>query len=250
MSAIAVIPARLKSTRFPRKVLADIYGYPMLWHVYQGVLNAKRIQDVWVLSDSEEVVDSALTWGAKALLTSEDCESGTDRIASVLNHLEADIIINVQGDEPLISGEVIDQLVLAMEGRVEDLATPVYRISTIEELLNPNVVKVVRGKTGAAIYFSRSPIPHVRGVEEIGWLEHGQFWGHAGVYAYRKQTLVDFPHLPVGTLEDMEKLEQLRFLEAGKTILAVDIEYRPQAVDVPDDLDVVKAIMAERFSTN
>jgi len=244
VSAIVAIPARLQSTRFPRKVLADIHGRPMLWHVYQGVSSAKKIKEVWVLSDSQEVVDQASSWGANALLTSEDCSSGTDRIASVIDSLDADVIINVQGDEPLISSEVIDRLAVAIEGSPADVATPVYPITTLEELTSPNVVKVVRGHDGSALYFSRSPVPHVRDVTIDDWLSRGQFWGHAGVYAYRRSALVEFPNLPVGRLEKLEKLEQLRLLEAGKRFLAVEIDYRPHAVDVPEDLEAVKRILA------
>ncbi|MCH7863495.1 MAG: 3-deoxy-manno-octulosonate cytidylyltransferase, partial [Proteobacteria bacterium] len=167
MSAIAAIPARLQSTRFPGKVLADIHGRPMLWHVYQGVSRAQNIKEVWVLSDSQEVVDQASSWGAKALLTSEDCPSGTDRIASVIGSLDADVIINVQGDEPLISSEVIDRLATAIENSPADVATPVYPITTLEELTSPNVVKVVRGHDGSVLYFSRSPVPHVRDVAMV-----------------------------------------------------------------------------------
>jgi 3-deoxy-manno-octulosonate cytidylyltransferase (CMP-KDO synthetase) len=244
MSVIAVIPARLQSKRFPRKVLANIHGHPMLWHVFQRVSAAKSITDVWILSDDQDVVDQSLSWGAKAIITSEDCPSGTDRIASVIDYFDADIIINVQGDEPLIPSEVIDRLAMEMEGSEADLATPVFPINAIEDLTNPNVVKVVRGANGSALYFSRSPVPHVRGINIDDWLNCGQFWGHAGVYAYRKETLAEFPTLPTGKLETLEKLEQLRLLEAGKKILTVEIDYRPQAVDVPEDLETVKRIMA------
>ena len=133
MTAIVAIPARLKSTRFPRKVLADIFGQPMLWHVYQAVVKAKRISGVWVLSDSQEVLDAASGWGAKTLITSEDCPSGTDRIASVMDSLDAEIVVNVQGDEPLLDPAVIDRLVEVLEGSDADVATPVYPITTIDE---------------------------------------------------------------------------------------------------------------------
>lgn len=246
MSAIAVIPARLHSTRFPKKVLADIHGHPMLWHVFKRVSAAKSITDVWILSDDQDVVDQSLSWGAKAMITSEDCPSGTDRIASVIDFLDADIIINVQGDEPLIPSEVIDRLVKEMEENKADLATPVFPIKEIDDLTNPNVVKVVRGTDGSALYFSRSPVPHVRGATMDDWLNHGQFWGHAGVYAYRKKMLAEFPNIPIGKLEALEKLEQLRLLEAGKKFLTVEIDYRPQAVDVPEDLETVKRIMASQ----
>jgi 3-deoxy-manno-octulosonate cytidylyltransferase (CMP-KDO synthetase) len=218
----------------------------MLWYVYQAVSQARRVSGVYVLTDSQEVLDAALSWGAVALMTAEDCPTGTDRIASVIDALEADIIVNVQGDEPLITGQVIDQLVNALENSTADVATPVYLISTLDELNDPNVVKVARALDGSALYFSRSPVPHVRDADPAEWLSHTTFWGHAGVYAYREQVLREFSHLPEGRLERVEKLEQLRLLEAGKRILAVEIDYRPQAVDVPSDLEPVRRILKRR----
>lgn len=243
MSAIVAIPARLKSTRFPRKVLADLNGQPMLWHVYQGVLKAPSISGVWVLTDSLEVLETVSSWGARAMLTAEECPSGTDRIASVADALDADIIVNVQADEPLIKGIVVDRLIAALQESGADVATPVYSINSIEEVTNPNVVKVVRGRDGKALYFSRSPIPHVRDAELDSWISLAPFWGHAGVYAYRREVLLEYPQLPAGELEQAEKLEQLRLLEAGKQILTVAIDYRPNAVDVPQDLERVKKIL-------
>ena len=243
MPAIVAIPARLKSTRFPRKVLADIHGRPMLWYVYQAVSKARSIDAVWVLTDSQEVLDAALSWGAKALMTSEECPSGTDRIASVVDALDADVIVNVQADEPLISGAIIDKLVATLESTEARVATPVYPITSVEELTNPNVVKVVLGADGSALYFSRSPIPHVRDSELPDWLSMSQFWGHVGVYAYRKSVLLEYPHMRQGRLEAVEKLEQLRLLEAGIRCVAVEVDYRPQDVDVPADLEVVKGLL-------
>jgi 3-deoxy-manno-octulosonate cytidylyltransferase (CMP-KDO synthetase) len=246
MSAIVAIPARLKSTRFPRKVLADIHGRSMLWHVYQGVSKARHISDVWVLTDSQEVLNEAASWGAKAMMTSEECPSGTARIASVANALDADIIVNVQADEPLITSAVVDAVVAALEGSDADMATPIYRIQNIEEVTNPNVVKVVLASDGTALYFSRSPIPHVRDYQVEEWLSLAPFWGHVGVYAFRRAVLGEYLQLPEGQLEQAEKLEQLRLLEAGKRILAVEIDYHPHAVDVPSDLEVVRSLMTMR----
>ncbi len=243
MSAIVAIPARLNSTRFPRKVLMDIQGHPMLWHVCEAVSQAKSIDEVWVLTDSEEVVEASRTWGVKVLMTSEDCPSGTDRVASVIDRLPGEIIVNVQGDEPLIQGAVVDQLVEALNPSPADVSTPIYPITDLEDLTNPNVVKVVRARDGSALYFSRSPIPHVRNVMQRDWPTHFSFWGHAGVYAYRRDVLTEYSRLPKGSLEFAEMLEQLRLLEAGQRILTVEIAYRPQAVDVPADLEAVKEIL-------
>lgn len=247
MSAIVAIPARLKSTRFPRKVLADLCGKPMLWHVYQGVAQARHISDIWVMTDSPEVYEQALSWGAKAMMTAEECPSGTDRIASVLDSLDADIIVNVQGDEPLIQSDVVDGLVTALTNSDADVATPVFRIKNSEDVTNPNLVKVVRGSNGKALYFSRSPIPHVRDSEPADWLSSTPFWGHVGVYAYRRNALLEHSRLPEGPLEQAEKLEQLRLLESGKEILAVEMDYHPHAVDIPSDLELVKKILEQNL---
>ena len=243
LTAIVAIPARLKSTRFPRKVLADIFGQPMLWHVYQAVIKAEKIEAAWVLSDSQEVLDIASTWGANTIITSEDCPSGTDRIASVMDSMSAEIIVNVQADEPLIDPTVVDRLVEALEGSEADVATPVYPITNVDDLANPNVVKVVRAQDGSALYFSRSAVPYVRDAEFQDWLAHAKFWGHAGVYAYRSEVLRKFPDIPTGILERSENLEQLRLMESGARFLTLEIDYRPQAVDVPEDLDTVKKTM-------
>ena len=224
-------------------MLADILGRPMLWYVYQAVSQARQISGVYVLTDSQEVLDAALSWGAVALMTAEDCPTGTDRIASVIDTMKADIIVNVQGDEPLITGQVVDQLVTALENSTADVATPVYLISTLDELNDPSVVKVARALDGSALYFSRSPVPYVRDADPAEWFSHTTFWGHVGLYAYRERVLREFPGLPEGRLERVEKLEQLRLLEAGKRILAVEIDYRPQAVDVPSDLEAVRRIL-------
>lgn len=250
MQAVVAIPARMKSTRFPGKVLADINGKPMLWHVYQGAFQAKRIKDVWIITDSSEVYDQALSWGAKVLMTDEHWPSGTARIASVADRLAADVIVNVQGDEPLIKGQVIDHLIEALESSDADVATPVYPITTIDDVTNPNVVKVVQTPDHRALYFSRSPIPHVRDLASSEWLATVPFWGHAGVYAYRKAVLLGYIQLPEGVMERAEKLEQLRLLEGGKQILTVAIDYRPKAVDTPADLEKVKKVINDKAQSN
>lgn len=220
----------------------------MLWHVYQGVLNAKRISDVWILSDSQEILEAASAWGAKTMLTANDCPSGTARIASVADKLDADIVVNVQADEPLITGAVVDALVSALETSGMDVSTPVFRITEIEDVTDPNLVKVVRSASGTALYFSRSPIPHVRDTDQKDWLSGAPFWGHAGVYCYRRSVLEAYNKLPEGRLERAEKLEQLRILEAGKQIITVEIDYRPRGVDVPADLEAVRTILSGRGS--
>ena len=215
----------------------------MLWYVYQGVAKARSIDGVWVLTDSEEVFEVAASWGAHTVMTSEYCPSGTARIASVIDQIDADIIVNVQGDEPLMTGAVVDQLVGAFDGSGFDVVTPVYRITSKEDLENTNINKVVRAADGRALYFSHSTIPFVRDHAPETWLSHVPYWGHVGVYAYRRQVLEGYASLPGGRLEDVEKLEQLRFLEAGISILTVETDYQPRGVDVPAELEEVKKIL-------
>ena len=215
----------------------------MLWHVYQGASKAKLVSDIWVLTDSEEVYAEAASWGAKALMTSAECPSGTARIASVMDRLEGDIVVNVQADEPMISGQVVDAVVAALEESDADAATPVYRIFKREEITDPNLVKVVRDAEGRALYFSRSPIPHVRDLDLDEWPSATIFWGHVGLYAYRRKTLVEYLELPEARLEAAEKLEQLRLLEFGKQIITVEIDHRLYGVDTPADLEHVKRIL-------
>jgi len=224
-------------------VLANILGQPMLWHVYRAVERAKTIDGIWVLTDSKEIYDVAASWGANVLMTSEDCPSGSARIASVIEELDADIVVNVQADEPLLPSSVVDTLVEALDDGDWDVATPVYRITDQSDLTNPNVVKVVRGADGTGLYFSRSAIPYVRDVGSGEWMSSVEFWGHTGVYAYRRRVLVDYPSMPMGTLEQAEQLEQLRLLEAGKRILTVEIDYHSRGVDVPSDLDLVTKLI-------
>ena len=218
----------------------------MLWHVYQGVSQAKSVMDVWVLSDSEEILREAGSWGAETLLTSPDCSSGTDRIASVIEQLEADYIVNVQGDEPLITGDVVDKVIETLMETGADVATPVFPIVTLADLKNPNRVKVTRSSDGTALYFSRSPIPYVRDIPEDQWLSRVAFWGHLGVYGYRKQVLREFPALPEGTLENAEKLEQLRLLEASKRIATIEVVNRFHGVDTLGDIEIVEQRLADR----
>ncbi len=246
MIKIAIIPARLGSTRLPRKVLADIHGRPLIWHVWNQVCQAKHINEVIIATDAEEVAAAAASFGAKVMMTSSDCRSGTERIASLLPQLDADLILNVQGDEPLVDPGMLDALVSQWLAAPSDLITPIFPIHQTEELQNPNIVKAVRAADGRALYFSRSAVPHMRDISMDQWLQHGSYWGHIGVYGYRRSVLAAYASLPESPLEQMEKLEQLRFLEAGYSFQTVITDYRPVAVDVMDDLEKVRRILAQR----
>lgn len=241
---VALIPARLGSTRLPRKVLAEIHGHPLIWHVWQRVCQAQRIAAVYVATDSPEVQAVVESFGGQVLMTSPDCRSGTERLAVCLDRVDAEYIINVQGDEPLVDPAMLDALVARWEEVSADLITPVFRIHAVEEILNPNIVKVARASTGEALYFSRSPIPFVRDLPQEQWLKNHAFWGHIGVYGYRREVLEVYPKLPVSPLEAAESLEQLRFLDAGYRFQTVETDYRPIAVDVPGDLERVRLLLA------
>lgn len=246
MSTVALIPARLSSTRLPRKVLADIHGQPLIWHVWQRVSQSKEIDQVMIATDSSEVAEVAVAFGAQVIMTSPDCQSGTERIASVIDQLDGNLILNVQGDEPLIDPAMLDALVQKWKSSPCDLITPVYRIKEQQDLASPNVVKVIRASNGRALYFSRSPIPYLRDFPFDSWLDHAVFWGHVGVYGYRKDVLHHYFDLPQSPLEHLERLEQLRFLEAGYSIQTVETEYHAVSVDVIEDLEKVRQMIANQ----
>lgn len=242
MKTIVVIPARLASTRLPNKVLLDIAGQSMLWHVYNRCLQA--VDEVHIATDSEEVMQLVQSWGGNVWMTGA-CVSGTERIVSILDKLAADIIINVQADQPLIEPTLINQLVEVFENTnpLPDIVTPICLINDNHKLFDPNLVKVTRRHDGYALYFSRSPIPYVRDLDQDDWLNNGQFWGHVGIYAYKRQVLENYHLLPDSDLENMEKLEQLRFLQAGKNILTVTTNKPPLSVDTDYDLSIVRKLI-------
>lgn len=245
LKSIIVIPARLASTRLPQKVLANMNGQPMLWHVYQRCLQASKISEVHIATDSEQVAEQVLNWGGTVWMTETHCASGTERIVAILEQLNGDVIINVQGDQPLIEPVLINQLVDIFERHwpLPDIVTPVYPIAD-NKVFDPNLVKVVRQHDGEALYFSRSPVPYVRDVESENWATSTPFWGHIGLYGYRRAVLEDYPSLPASSLETAEKLEQLRFLQAGKRILTFVTSQVPISVDTPADLEQVRTILS------
>jgi len=240
MKTIVVIPARLASTRLPNKVLLDIAGQPMLWHVYNRCLQA--VDEVHIATDSEEVMQLVQSWGGNVWMTDSDCVSGTERIVSILDKLAADIIINVQADQPLIEPTLINQLVEVFENTspLPDIVTPICLINDNNKLFDPNLVKVTRRHDGYALYFSRNPIPYLRDIAPDNWLKSHQFWGHVGIYAYKRQVLENYHLLPDSDLETTEKLEQLRFLQAGKSILTITTKNPPLSVDTESDLSMVR----------
>ena len=245
---VAIIPARWASTRLPGKPLADIEGKPMIQHVYERTAAASLVDEVLVATDDERIVSAVRAFGGSAVMTPAHLPSGTDRVAHVAHGMhEATIIVNVQGDEPLIAPAMIDEAVRPLrEDATRDAGTLVKRIALQEELMNPNVVKVVLGRNGNCLYFSRSPIPYGRDAAPSGWTEGHTYYKHIGLYVFRRAFLLRLAALPPTPLEQMEKLEQLRILEHGHTIRAAVTEHDSVPVDTLADLERVRSINRDK----
>jgi 3-deoxy-manno-octulosonate cytidylyltransferase (CMP-KDO synthetase) len=240
---LAVIPARHASTRFPGKPLAPIAGKPMIQHVVERVRGAQTVSRVVVATDDDRIKTAVEAFGGEAILTRHDHHTGTDRVAEVATHITAEIYINVQGDEPLIDPETIDALVSGMrEDEAVQIATPCTAISHVDDIMDPNVVKVVRDFDGNALYFSRAPVPWVR---DRAASVNATHWKHLGLYAFLRDALLDFPTLPPGDLERIEQLEQLRWLENGFRIRVIETSYDAVSVDVPADIERVEKLLRE-----
>lgn len=234
MKIIGVIPARWGSTRFEGKVLAEIHGKPMLQHVFERAKKSRALNDVIIACDDERILKAANAFGAKAVMTSPKHPSGTDRIAEAVRSLKIDIVVNIQGDEPLIQPKVIDDLVKALQkDKACVMATTIKAVADEADLRNPNVVKVVVDKSNVALYFSRSCIPFNRDGQP--W-QNIKFYKHLGLYAYWKSFLMKFKGLPKSPLEAAEKLEQLRVLDAGYKIKTIETTVDTIGVDTPEDL--------------
>ncbi len=247
MKVIAVIPARWHSTRFKGKVLADINGKPMVQHVWERVKKAHEVDEVIVAVDKEKVFKAVESFGGKAVYTSPEQPSGTDRLAEAVNQIDADVVINVQADEPLVHPLMIDELARVFEyERDVYMGTLIKRIHRKEEISDPNVVKVVVDRKGFALYFSRSPIPYIRdsagGISRLDDVS-GSYFKHIGLYSYTKDFLFTYTNLPKSTLEEDEALEQLRVLEHGYKIKTIETRYDTIGVDTPEDLKRVSDIM-------
>lgn len=242
MKITAVIPARYASTRFPGKALAEIDGRPMIQHVYERTSRSRLVSRVIVATDDKRIADAVNIFGGESILTSADHETGTDRLAEVAAGLDSDIIVNVQGDEPLIDPVMIDEAVRPFLEEPELLmGTLKSRIKCLHDFLSPNVVKVVTDNSGNALYFSRSPLPFFR--DKWKDLKDESFcsgkllcYKHVGMYVYRRQFLLKFAAMAPTFLEISEKLEQLRAIENGIRIRVVETDFESIGVDTPDDL--------------
>ena len=242
MRAVGLIPARYRASRFPGKPLAPIAGMPMIQRVWRGARSAKSLERVIVATDDARIADACRGFGAEVALTRADHASGTDRIAEVAAGLDCDVVVNVQGDEPLIEGFVIDAVVAALAEDPEVQIATLVHAAEPDALGDPNRVKVVLDRRGRALYFSRSAIPFARAGES-----EPRCWQHVGLYAYRREFLLRFAALAPTPAERAEGLEQLRALEHGFKIRCAVIEgWTSAAVDVPADMALVEARLRER----
>mgnify|MGYP000653099198 CR=1 FL=1 len=233
--AFIFIPARYESRRFEGKLLAPLCGKPVIEWVYRGAMESKLADGIYVVTDSERIKETVEKFGGTVLFKKKHYECGTDRIADVVKEMDVDIVINLQGDEPLVKGEVLDELIKVMRNEKPKMATLARKIECEEELHNPNVVKVVCDKNGFALYFSRALIPF-NANDSIALK-------HIGIYAFTKNSILEFTSLQQGELERVERLEQLRALEAGWKVKVVLTDKVFIGVDTPEDLKRVEEFM-------
>jgi 3-deoxy-manno-octulosonate cytidylyltransferase (CMP-KDO synthetase) len=241
MKIIAVIPARYASTRFPAKLMQDLGGKTVILRTYEAALATQLFDDVFVVTDSELIYNEIVIHNGKAIMSIKQHESGSDRIAEAIQNLDVDVVVNVQGDEPFINKKPIEDLISVFKSDVDkkvDLASVMFEITDKVEINNPNNVKVIVDQNNFALYFSRSVIPFPR-VENVGV----RYMKHIGIYAFRKQALLDFYNLPMLSLEASEKLEQLRYLEYGKRIKMVETNQGSIGIDTFEDLEKAKKLL-------
>lgn len=242
---IGIIPARYQSTRFPGKPLAKINNKAMIQWVYENTSVA--LEEVYVATDDDRIFDAVTAFGGNVIKTLPSHQSGTDRCAEAALKLsktiDFDVAINIQGDEPFIKPEQIEQLKSCFDNDA-DIATLVKKIDNPEELFNPNRPKVVLDKNNNALYFSRSPIPYIRGAEKTDWVSNINFWAHIGMYAFKADVLQEITQLKQGTLEVAESLEQLRWLENGYKIKTAETNTQSMGIDTPEDLEAAQKLFS------
>lgn len=242
MKIIAVIPARYASTRFPAKLMQDLCGKTVILRTYEAAVNTQLFDDVFVVTDSDLIFNEINSNGGKAIMSIKEHESGSDRIAEAVENMAVDVVINVQGDEPFIDKKPLEQLIEVFKNDTDkkvDLGSLMFQIKDKEEISNPNNVKVITDQQGFALYFSRSVIPFPR-EENVGV----RYMKHIGIYAFRKQALMDFYSLPMLSLEASEKLEQLRYLEYGKRIKMIETAHGSIGIDTAEDLEKARKLLA------
>lgn len=243
MKFIGIIPARFASTRFPGKPLADILGKPMIQRVCEQA--AKAFESVWVATDDNRIYDAVKEFGANAVMTATSHASGTDRLAEAIEKIidaentSFDVIVNIQGDEPFIQPEQLEQLKSCFTNTDTQIATLVKLISNPDDITNPNIPKVVISTHNEALFFSRSPIPYIRGVDQNLWAKKHNFYKHVGIYAYKYEILKQITALKQSPLEKAESLEQLRWLENNYRIRVAITNFETIAIDTPQDLEKI-----------
>lgn len=236
-----MIPARLSASRFPAKLMQDLDGKTVILRTYQATVNTALFDDVFVVTDSDIIYNEIISNGGKAMMSKKEHQSGSDRIAEAVADLDVDIVVNVQGDEPFTEKESLQKVleVFKTDNKKEiDLASLMVEIHDWEEISNPNTVKVIVDQNNFALYFSRSPIPYPRD-KEAGT----RYFKHKGIYAFRKQALLDFYKLPMQFLEATEKIECIRYLEYGKRIKMVETTVEGVEIDTPQDLERAKQLI-------
>jgi 3-deoxy-manno-octulosonate cytidylyltransferase (CMP-KDO synthetase) len=247
MRFLGIIPARYASTRFPGKPLVDIAGKRMVQRVYERA--AEMLEEVWVATDDARIEEAVKGFGGKVVMTSQACSSGTDRCREAVEKIAAathrsfDVVINIQGDEPLLHPEMLENLMSCFEDDTAEIATLVNPIVHQEDIFNQGEVKVVFDRNKEALYFSRSPVPYVMEADKADWLERHRFYKHVGVYAYRIDVLRRITELPVSPLEATERLEQNRWLENGYRIKVEITDHESVPVDTPEDLERVQRLL-------
>ena len=241
MKVIAVIPARYASTRFPAKLMQDLGGKTVILRTYEAAIDTHLFDDVFVVTDSDLIYKEIVSHGGKAIMSVKEHESGSDRIAEAVANIDVDIVVNVQGDEPFIDKEPLEKVIEVFRNDKEnkvDLASLMREITNEVDIQNPNNVKVVVDQNNFALYFSRSVIPYPR-EKNVGV----RYFQHIGIYAFRKQALLDFYSLPMKSLEASEKLEQLRYLEFGKRIKMVETSHVGIGIDTIEDLEKARLLL-------
>lgn len=235
-----MIPARYGATRFPAKLMKDLAGKTVILRTYEATVATNLFDDVYVVTDSPIIYDEIVNNGGKAIMSEQEHQSGSDRIAEAVEHLDVDIVVNVQGDEPFTERESLEKVLNVFKDNRDqeiDLASLMVEIHEWDEIANPNTVKVIVDQNNFALYFSRSPIPFPRD-KEAG----ARYFKHKGIYAFRKQALLDFYRLPMQFLEATEKIECIRYLEYGKRIKMVETTVEGVEIDTPEDLERAKKL--------
>jgi 3-deoxy-manno-octulosonate cytidylyltransferase (CMP-KDO synthetase) len=244
MKVLGIIPSRYESSRFPGKPLIDLMGKSMIQRVYEQATKCERFTTVVVATDDQRIYDHVKAFGGEVMMTSSDHQSGTERCGEVIEQYnDFDIVVNIQGDEPLIRPEQLTELIALFQDNTVEIATLVKKMDHEADIRNPNRIKVVLDETHNALYFSRSPIPHIANTAHEDWLKKHDFLKHIGIYAWRMETLTALLKLPASNLEKLESLEQLRWLYHGYKIRTTETDIETPNIDAPEDVAKVLKLL-------